>query len=192
GNAAVEAAAKKGGHDVTVPFSPGRTDATDAQTDADSFAPLEPKFDGFRNWMKHGDVDSPESLLLDRASLLGLTAPQMTVLVGGLRGIGVNHGDGKDGVFTDKPGALTTDFFVALSDMRYTWEPVRRHRYEIRDRATGAAKWTASKVDLVFGSNAILRALVELYAQDDSRERFVHDFVAAWAKVMDNDRFDLR
>jgi catalase-peroxidase len=192
GNIGIEQAAQAAGVTVDVPFSKGRGDATDAMTDAASFAVLEPVFDGFRNWMKRGDIDAPEELLLDRAQLLGLTAAEMTVLVGGLRVLGVNHGDSKDGVFTDRVGALTTDFFVTLTDMRFTWVPVRRHRYEIRERSTGQTKYTATKVDLVFGSNSILRALVEVYAQNDSREKFVRDFVAAWTKVMNADRFDLR
>jgi len=192
GNVGVEQAALAAGVTITVPFTKGRGDATAAWTDAASFSVLEPVFDGFRNWMKHSDVDAPEELLLDRAQLLGLTAAEMTVLVGGLRVLGVNHGDSKDGVFTDRVGALTTDFFLTLTDMRFTWVPVRRHRYEIRERSTGQAKFTATKVDLVFGSNSILRACSELYAQDDNREKFVNDFVAAWTKVMDNDRFDVR
>ena len=191
GNVGIEQAAMQAGVDVTVPFTKGRGDATDADTDAASFAVLEPVFDGFRNFMKRSDIDSPEELLLDRACLLGLSAPEMTVLVGGLRVLGVNHGDSGDGVLTDRVGVLSNDFFVNLTDMRFTWVPVRRHRYELRDRDSGVAKFTATKVDLVFGSNAVLRAYAELYAQDDSTERFVRAFVAAWTKVMNNDRFDL-
>jgi catalase-peroxidase len=160
-------------------------------TDAESFSVLEPLADGFRNWLKADYAVSAEELLLDRAQLMGLTAPQMTVLVGGLRVLGANHGGAKSGVFTDREGVLTNDFFVNLTDMAFTWRPVAENLYEVRDRATGAVKWTASRVDLVFGSNSILRAYAELYAQDDSRERFVHDFVAAWTTVMNADRFDL-
>ena len=189
GNVGIEAAAKAAGFEVNVPFEKGRGDATDAQTDADSFAPLEPVFDGFRNWMKRSDVDNPEEMLLDRACLLGLTAPEMTVLIGGLRVLGVNHGDSADGVFTDRIGVLSNDFFVHLTDMLFTWAPVSRHRFEVRERNNNAKKWTATKADLVFGSNAMLRSYAELYAQDDNRARFVTDFVAAWTKVMNNDRF---
>ncbi|MCF8503600.1 MAG: catalase/peroxidase HPI [Caulobacter sp.] len=191
GNVGVEQAARAAGVNVTVPFAPGRGDATDAMTDADSFSVLEPLADGFRNWLKADYAVSAEELLLDRAQLMGLTAPQMTVLVGGLRVLGANHGGAKSGVFTDREGALTNDFFVNLTDMAFTWRPVSENLYEVRDRATGAVKWTASRVDLVFGSNSVLRAYAELYAQDDSRERFVHDFVAAWTTVMNADRFDL-
>ncbi len=191
GNVGVELAAKAAGFDVAVPFAPGRGDATEAQTDAASFAVLEPVADGFRNWLKKDYVVSAEELLLDRAQLMGLSAPQMTVLVGGLRVIGANHGGSKAGVFTDRVGALTTDFFVNLVDMANTWVPAGKGLYEIRDRATGAVKWTASRVDLVFGSNSVLRAYAEVYAQDDNREKFVKDFVAAWVAVMNADRFDL-
>ena len=190
GNVGVEQAAKAAGFDITVPFAPGRGDATAEQTDAESFAPLEPIHDGFRNWLKKDYVVSPEELLLDRAQLMGLTAPEMTVLLGGLRVIGANHGGAKHGVLTAREGALTTDFFVNLTDMANTWAKAGDH-YEIRDRKTGAVKWTASRVDLVFGSNAILRAYAEVYAQDDSAEKFVKDFTAAWVKVMNADRFDL-
>ncbi|MCA0257730.1 MAG: catalase/peroxidase HPI [Proteobacteria bacterium] len=190
GNVGVEQAAKAAGFDITVPFAPGRGDATAEQTDAESFAPLEPIHDGFRNWLKKDYVVSPEELLLDRAQLMGLTAPEMTVLLGGLRVIGANHGGAKHGVLTAREGALTTDFFVNLTDMANTWAKAGDH-YEIRDRKTGAVKWTASRVDLVFGSNAILRAYAEVYAQDDSAEKFVNDFTAAWVKVMNADRFDL-
>ena len=191
GNVGVEKAAKAAGVAIEVPFAPGRGDATAEQTDADSFKVLEPIHDGFRNWVKKDYVVTPEELLLDRAQLMGLTGPEMTVLVGGLRAIGANHGGAKHGVFTDRPGALTTDFFVNLTDMAYSWVPTGKNSYEIRDRKTGAAKWTATRVDLVFGSNSILRAYAEVYAQDDAHEKFVADFVTAWTKVMNADRFDL-
>ncbi|XOK14813.1 catalase/peroxidase HPI [Agrobacterium tumefaciens] len=191
GNYGVEQAAKAAGFDIAVPFAAGRGDASAEQTDADSFAPLEPLADGFRNWVKKDYVVSPEELLLDRAQLLGLTAPELTVLIGGLRVIGTNYAGTAHGVFTDKPGALTTDFFTTLTDMAYSWVPAGNNLYEIRDRKTGAAKYTATRVDLVIGSNSILRAYAEVYAQDDSREKFVRDFVAAWTKVMNADRFDL-
>lgn len=191
GSYAVEQAAKAAGFDVAVPFAAGRGDATAEQTDADSFKALEPLADGFRNWLKTDYVVSPEEMLLDRAQLLGLTAQEMTVLVGGLRALGVNHGGTKHGVFTDRAGALTTDFFVALTDMAYRWEPVGKNTYHIIERKSGAMKWTATRVDLVFGSNSILRAYAEVYAQDDSKEKFVNDFVAAWVKVMNAGRFDL-
>jgi catalase-peroxidase len=191
GNLGIEQAAKAAGVTVEVPFAQGRGDATAEMTDADSFAPLEPIHDGFRNWVKKDYVVTPEELLLDRAQLMGLTGPEMTVLLGGMRVIGANHGGAKHGVFTDRVGALTTDFFVNLTDMGNAWKPVEGKLYEIRDRQTGAVKWTATRVDLVFGSNSVLRAYAELYAQDDSRETFVHDFVAAWTKVMNADRFDL-
>ncbi|OOY06714.1 catalase/peroxidase HPI [Thioclava sp. F28-4] len=191
GNVGVEKAIKAAGHDATVPFAPGRGDASDEMTDADSFDVLEPLADGFRNWLKKDYVVSPEEMLLDRAQLMGLTAHEMTVLIGGMRAIGTNYGGTKHGVFTDREGQLTTDFFVNLTDMGYSWHPVGDGSYEIRDRKTGAVKWTASRVDLVFGSNAILRAYAEVYAQDDANEKFVEDFVAAWTKVMNADRFDL-
>lgn len=191
GNYGVEQAAKAAGFDIQVPFAPGRGDATAEQTDADSFAPLEPLADGFRNWQKADYVVSPEELLLDRAQLMGLTAPEMTALVGGLRVIGTNHAGTAHGVFTQQVGALTTDFFVTLTDMAYSWVPTGNNRYEIRDRKTGTAKYTATRVDLVFGSNSVLRAYAEVYAQDDNKEKFVMDFVAAWTKVMNADRFDL-
>src|SRR5690606_5869555 len=175
----------------TVPFAPGRGDATEAQTDAESFDVLEPVADGYRNWLKKDYVVSAEELLLDRTQLLGLTAHEMTALVGGMRVLGTNHAGTKHGVFTKRVGALTNDFFVNLTDMKYTWQPVGNNLYEIRDRKTGAVKWTATRVDLVFGSNSILRAYAEVYAQDDNREKFVKDFVAAWTKVMNADRFDL-
>jgi len=191
GNVGVERAAKAAGFAVTVPFAPGRGDATDEMTDAGSFDPLEPLADGYRNWLKKDYAVSPEELMLDRTQLMGLTAPEMTVLVGGMRVMGTNHGGTRHGVFTDREGALTTDFFVNLTDMAYAWQPVGNGLYEIRDRKTGAVKWTATRIDLVFGSNSILRAYAEVYAQDDSAEKFVHDFVAAWTKVMNADRFDL-
>ncbi len=191
GNYGVEQAAKAAGFDIQVPFAAGRGDATAEQTDGDSFAPLEPLADGFRNWQKEDYLVSAEELLLDRAQLLRLTAPEMTALVGGLRVIGTNHGGTSHGVFTSKVGALTTDFFVTLTDMAYSWVPTGRNSYEIRDRKTGAARFTATRADLVFGSNSVLRAYAEVYAQDDSKEKFVKDFVAAWTKVMNADRFDL-
>ena len=195
GCAAVEAAAKKAGHDVKVPFSPGRTDASQDQTDAHSFAPLEPVADGFRNYQRKGDPRPAEELLLDRSQLLTLTAPEMTVLVGGLRTLGANAGGSKHGVFTDKPGVLTNDFFVNLLDMSTEWKPAAEGTpsqiYEGRDRATGKVKWTGTRADLVFGSNSQLRALAEVYACSDSKQAFVKDFVAAWNKVMNLDRYDL-
>lgn len=191
GNVGVEQAAKAAGVAVSVPFVPGRGDATDALTDADSFAVLEPLHDGYRNWLKQDYAVTPEEMLLDRTQLMGLTAPQMTVLLGGMRVLGTNHGGSKHGVFTDREGVLSTDFFVTLTDMAYTWVPVGTNLYEIRDRKTGSVRWTATRVDLVFGSNAILRAYAEVYAQDDSKEKFVHDFVAAWTKIMNADRFDV-
>jgi len=191
GNVGVEQGAKAAGFDIAVPFSPGRGDATPEQTDADSFAPLEPIHDGYRNWLKKDYIVTPEELMLDRTQLMRLTAPEMTVLVGGLRVLGANYGGTKHGVLTDKPGALTTDFFVNLTDMGNVWTPADGGLYEIRDRKTGAQKWTATRIDLVFGSNSILRAYAEVYAQDDAKEKFVKDFVAAWAKVMNADRFDL-
>ncbi|MDE0537612.1 MAG: catalase/peroxidase HPI [Rhodospirillales bacterium] len=191
GNVGVEQAAKAAGIDVEVPFTPGRGDATDEATDADSFEPLEPIHDGYRNWLKESYAVSAEELMLDRTQLMGLTAHEMTVLVGGMRALGANHGGTKHGVLTDREGALTTDFFVNLTDMAYSWKPAGENLYEIVDRKSGAVKWTATRVDLVFGSNSILRAYAELYAQDDNGEKFVHDFVAAWTKVMNADRFDL-
>jgi len=191
GNIAVERAAQAAGVDVKVPFHPGRGDATQDHTDVDSFQYLEPVADGFRNWQKKHYVVTPEEMLLDRAQLMGLTAPEMTVLVGGMRVLGANYGGSADGVLTDRIGALTPDFFIALTDMAYMWKPTGRNSYDIVERATGSTKWTATRVDLVFGSNSILRAYAELYAQDDNRQKFVRDFVAAWSKVMDADRFDL-
>ena len=189
GNVGVEQAIKAAGFNVPVPFTPGRGDATDAQTDAESFAVLEPIHDGFRNWVKKNYTVSPEELLLDRAQLMGLTAHEMTALVGGMRVLGTNHGDSQHGVFTDRVGTLSNDFFVNLTDMAYNWKPTGRNSYDIVDRTSGNTKWTASRVDLVFGSNSILRAYAEVYAQDDNREKFVRDFVAAWTKVMNADRF---
>ncbi|MEM6439104.1 MAG: catalase/peroxidase HPI [Pseudomonadota bacterium] len=191
GSVGVEQAAAAAGFDVTVPFAPGRGDATDAQTDAESFAVLEPLADGFRNWQKQDYAVSPEAMMLDRAQLLGLTAAEMTVLVGGLRVAGANHGGSPHGAFTDRVGRLTQDFFVNLTDMSMSWEPVDGGSYALRDRATGEVRFTATSADLVFGSNSILRAYAEVYAQDDNAEKFVRDFVAAWTKVMNADRFDL-
>jgi catalase-peroxidase len=187
----IEQAAKAAGVDVTVPFAPGRGDASQDMTDVESFAVLEPIHDGYRNWLKKDYTVSAEELLLDRTQLLGLTAHEMTVLVGGMRVLGTNHGGMRHGVFTDRVGALTNDFFVNLTDMANEWKPANGNLYEVRDRKTGTLRWTATRVDLVFGSNSILRAYVEVYAQDDSREKFVRDFVAAWTKVMNADRFDL-
>jgi len=187
----LEDAISKAGFDVAVPFTPGRGDATAEQTDAESFEPLEPLADGFRNWMKDRYAVSAEEMMLDRAQLLGLTANEMTVLVGGLRVLGVNHNGSSLGVFTDRVGALTTDFFVNLTDMDLSWHPAEDGLYEVRNRKTGEVKWGATSADLVFGSNSILRAYAEVYAQDDNKEKFVKDFVAAWTKVMNNDRFDL-
>jgi len=191
GNVGVEQAARAAGFDISVPFVPGRGDATQDMTDAASFDVLEPVADGFRNWQMKDYIVSAEEMLLDRSQLLGLTAVERTALLGGMRVLDTNYGGTKHGVFTDRPGTLSTDFFVNLTDMSYRWVPVGKDSYEIRDRATDAVKFTASRVDLVFGSNSILRAYAEVYAQDDNAEKFVHDFVAAWVKVMNNDRFDL-
>ena len=191
GNVGIEQAAKAAGFDVTVPFSPGRGDATDDMTDVDSFEWLEPIHDGYRNWLKKDYVVNAEELMLDRTQLMGLTAPEMTALVGGMRVLGTNHGGTNHGVFTEREGTLTNDFFVNLTDMNYTWKPAANGLYEVRDRKTDKVKWTATRVDLVFGSNSILRAYAEVYAQDDNKEKFVQDFVAAWTKVMNADRFDL-
>jgi len=191
GSAAIEAAARKAGHDVAVPFTPGRTDATQDQTDVHSFAALEPKADGFRNYLQDGNQLRAEKLLIDRAHLLTLTAPEMTVLLGGLRVLEVNFGQSKHGVFTDNPGTLSNDFFVNLLDMNTTWRETTRGTFEGHDRATGSVKWTGTSVDLLFGSNSQLRALAEVYACADSHTKFVHDFVKAWTKVMNLDRFDL-
>ena len=189
GNLGIEKAAKAAGHDVKVPFKPGRGDATQEQTDVASFAPLEPIHDGYRNWQKEDYVVSAEELMLDRTQLMGLTAHEMTVLVGGMRVIGTNHGGTKHGVFTDRVGALTPDFFTTITDITYVWEPAGSDTYKIRNRETGEVKYSASRVDLIFGSNSILRAYAEVYAQDDSKEKFVTDFISAWTKVMNADRF---
>ena len=191
GSVGIEKAAKAAGMNVEVPFAPGRGDATDEMTDVESFEPLEPLADGYRNWLKKDYVVSPEELMLDKTQLLGLTAPEMTVLVGGMRVLDTNYGGTKHGVFTDKPGVLSNDFFVNLTDMNYKWEPADKGTYNIVDRASGNVKWTATRMDLVFGSNSILRAYAELYAQDDNKEKMVQDFIKAWTKVMNADRFDL-
>ena len=191
GNVGIEKAAQAGGFDITVPFAPGRGDATQAMTDAESFAVLEPVADGYRNWQQAHYVVTPEEILLDRTQLMRLTAQEMTVLVGGLRVLGANYGGSKHGVFTDREGVLSNDFFVNLTDMAYTWKPTGRNSYDIVERTSGNTRWTATRVDLVFGSNAILRAYAEVYAQDDNQQKFVEDFVSAWTKVMNADRFDL-
>ena len=191
GNVGIEQAAKAAGIEITVPFAPGRGDATPEMTDTASFAALEPLHDGYRNWLKKDYAVSAEELMLDRTQLMGLTAPEMTVLVGGMRVLGTNHGGSKHGVLTSREGVLTNDFFVNLTDMANTWNPSGNNLYEIRDRKTNKLKWSATRVDLVFGSNSILRAYAELYAQDDNQEKFVQDFVHAWTKVMNADRFDL-
>ncbi|MGV3581603.1 MAG: catalase/peroxidase HPI [Methylophilus sp.] len=191
GTAAVEKAAKDAGVNVVVPFAAGRGDATDAMTDASSFDVLEPVHDGYRNWLKQDYIPAPEEMLLDRTQLMGLTAPEMTVLVGGMRVLGTNHGGTKHGVLTDREGVLSNDFFVNLTDMGNVWEPTGKNLYNIRERKTGRVKFTATRVDLVFGSNSILRSYAEVYAQDDAKEKFVKDFVHAWTKVMNADRFDL-
>jgi catalase-peroxidase len=187
GNVGVERAAKAAGFNVEVPFKQGRGDASAEQTDADSFAPLEPIHDGFRNWLKKNYTVSPEELMLDRTQLMGLTAHEMTVLIGGMRVLGTNHGGSKHGVFTDRVGVLTTDFFTTLTDMKYVWGPAGDNLYKIRNRETGEVTYSATRVDLIFGSNSILRAYVEVYAQDDCKEKFVTDFIAAWTKVMNAD-----
>jgi catalase-peroxidase len=192
GGAAVEKAAADAGQAVQVPFTPGRSDASQAQTDVESFAVLEPQADGFRNYQQKDFTTPVEHMLVDKAQLLGLSAPEMTVLVGGLRVLGANSGDSKHGVFTTRPGQLTPDFFTNLLDMRTVWQPTGRSSYEGKDRATGAPRWTASRVDLAFGSNSQLRALAEVYAQSDAQQKFVRDFVSAWNKVMNADRFDLK
>ena len=192
GTAAVEAAAKAAGVNINAPFLAGRGDATQEQTDAYSFEDFEPKADGFRNFVKADYAVQPEELLLDRAQLLGLTAPEMTVLIGGLRVLGANYGDSKHGVLTDNVGVLSNDFFVNLTDMKFNWKPTGKNSYNIVDRASGETKFTATRVDLVFGSNSILRSYAEVYAQDDNKEKFVKDFVAAWTKVMNADRFDVK
>ena len=193
GAAAIEKAAKDGGHDVKVPFTAGRTDATEAHTDVESFAVLEPIADGFRNYIKPRTMLSPEDMIVDKSQLLHLTAPEMTVLLGGLRVLDTNFDNSKHGVFTSKPGVLSNDFFANLIDFSITWKAVDAHQYvfEGSDRATGKVKWTGTRVDLIFGSNSELRALAEVYACDDAKTKFVHDFIAAWDKVMNLDRFDL-
>ncbi|GAB3343590.1 catalase/peroxidase HPI [Chromohalobacter beijerinckii] len=191
GSVGIEQAAKAAGYDVRVPFVKGRGDATDEMTDADSFAALEPLADGFRNWQKQDYVVKPEEMLLDRAQLMGLTGPEMTVLIGGMRVLGTNHGGTQHGIFTDREGQLTNDYFVNLTDMGNTWKPAGNNLYTIRDRQTDTVKWTASRIDLVFGSNSLLRSYAEVYAQDDNGEKFVNDFVEAWTKVMNADRFDV-
>lgn len=190
GNIGIEQAAKAGGFDIKVPFKAGRGDATQEMTDVESFEVLEPLADGYRNWLKENYAVTPEELLLDRTQLMGLTAQEMTALVGGMRALGTNHGGTQHGVFTDKPGVLSNDFFVNLTDMSYSWKPTGRNSYDIVERITGKTKWTATRVDLVFGSNSILRAYAEVYAQDDNKEKFVNDFVAAWTKVMNADMFE--
>jgi catalase-peroxidase len=189
GNWGVTQAIQAAGFDVPVPFQPGRGDATEAMTDAPSFAVLEPVHDGFRNWLTQDYAVSPEEMLLDRAQLMGLTAHEMTALVGGMRVLGTNHGGTRHGVFTDRVGVLSNDFFVALTDMAYQWRPTGKNAYDVCERTSGKAKWTATRVDLVFGSNSVLRAYAEVYAQDDNREKFARDFVAAWTRVMNADRF---
>lgn len=191
GNLGIEKAAKAAGYNINIPFAAGRGDATDEMTDVESFDVLEPVHDGFRNWLKNDYVVSAEELLLDRVQLMGLTAHEMTVLIGGMRVLDTNHGNTKHGIFTDNEGALTNDFFVNLTDMSYTWNPVSNNLYEMRNHKTGETKWTATRVDLIFGSNSILRAYAEVYAQDDNKEKFIKDFVAAWTKVMNADRFDI-
>jgi len=191
GDAAVEQAAKKAGVDVKIPFTPGRTDASQEQTDVSSFGPLEPTADGFRNYYRNGHGIPAEEMLVDKAQLLTLTAPEMTVLIGGMRALGVNSGGSRHGVFTDRPGTLTNDFFINVLDMNNKWQPAADDVYEVRDRATDKLKWTATRVDLVFGSNSQLRALAEVYGSDDAPETFVKDFAAAWTRVMNLDRFDV-
>jgi catalase-peroxidase len=192
GDAAIEEAAKNAGQEVKIPFSPGRTDASHEQTDVHSFAVMEPIADGFRNYLRSGQVLSAEELLVDRAQLLTLTAPEMTILIGGLRALNANFGQTKHGVFTNRPETLTNDFFVNLLDMNTKWEPSTSEGvYEGRDRATDKIKWTGTRVDLLFGSNSQLRAIAEVYASDDSKQAFVKDFAAAWNKVMNLDRYDL-
>ena len=193
GCAGIEQAAKDAGHKVTVPFTPGRTDASQEQTDPVSFALLEPKADGFRNYQKSHYAVTAEEMLVDRAQLLTLTAPEMTALIGGLRVLGANHAGSPHGVFSKRPEALTNDFFVNLLDMGTEWKPVNADNdvFEGHDRTTGKLKWTATRVDLVFGSNSQLRALAEVYACNDAAEKFVEDFIAAWNKVMNLDRFDI-
>jgi catalase-peroxidase len=191
GNVGIEQAAKAGGFNVNVPFHPGRGDATQEQTDVESVGVLEPLADGYRNFVKKSYAVTPEEMLLDRTQLMGLTAQEMTVLVGGMRVLGTNHGGTAHGVFTDRVGVLSNDFFVNLTDMSYNWKPTGKNSYDIVERKSGKAKFTATRVDLVFGSNSILRAYAEVYAQDDNKQKFVDDFVAAWTKVMNADRYDL-
>ena len=192
GSAAIEQTAKDGGVNIKVPFRVGRGDATEKMTDAESFDVLEPIHDGYRNWLKKEYATKPEELLLDRSQLMGLTAPEMTVLIGGMRVLGTNSGATKHGVFTDREGVLSNDFFVNITDMKYEWKPVSGNLYHLVDRKTGTTKWTATRVDLIFGSNSVLRSYSEVYAQDDNKEKFVKDFIQAWVKVMDADRFDLK
>lgn len=192
GSAAIEKAAYEGGININVPFSPGRGDALEAMTDAESFDVLEPIHDGYRNWLKKDYIVQPEELLLDRTQLMGLTAPEMTALVGGMRVLGTNYGTTKHGVFTDNVGTLSNDFFINLTDMNYSWKPINENLYHIVNRKTGETKWTATRVDLIFGSNSILRSYAEFYAQDDNKEKFIRDFINAWVKVMNADRFALR
>ena len=191
GSAAIEKAAHEAGVNIKVPFNEGRGDATQEMSDVESFSVLEPIHDGYRNWLKDDFSIKPEELLLDRTQLMGLTAPEMTALIGGMRVLDTNHNGTKHGVFTDRVGILSNDFFVNITDMKYTWKPIADDLYHIVDRKSGATKWTATRVDLVFGSNSILRSYSEVYAQDDNKEKFVHDFVKAWTKVMNADRFDL-
>lgn len=192
GSAAIEKGAQEAGVNIKVPFSDGRGDATQEMADVESFAVLEPIHDGYRNWLKKDYAVKPEELLLDKTQLLGLTAPEMTALIGGMRVLGTNHGGTKHGVFTDKEGVLNNDFFVNITDMKYIWKPVSDNLYHIDDRKSGKTKWTATRVDLVFGSNSVLRSYAEVYAQDDNKEKFIKDFVNAWVKVMNADRYDLK
>ena len=191
GSTGIEEAASNAGFKVSVDVSVGRGDASPEMTDADSFAPLEPSADAFRNFIKEECASKAEEMMLDRAQLLGLSAPEMTVLIGGMRVIGTNFGGSNDGVFTDNVGSLTNDFFINLTDMSNKWEVEGENSYKVIDRKSGNLKWTASSVDLVFGSNSILRSYAEVYAQDDSKDKFVNDFVRVWCKVMENDRFDI-
>lgn len=192
GSAAIEKAAQDAGVNIIVPFSAGRGDASAEMTDVESFEVLEPLHDGYRNWLKKDYAVKPEELLLDRTQLMGLTAPEMTVLIGGMGVLGTNCGGTQHGVFTHRKGVLCNDFFVNLTDMKYSWQPVGENLYNIVDRKTLEVKWTATRVDLVFGSNSVLRAYSEFYAQDDNNEKFIKDFVKAWVKVMNADRFDLK
>ena len=192
GNLAIEEAAKAAGYSITIPLVKGRGDATQDMTDVNSFSNLEPAADAFRNWFSGKSKSSPEELMVDQAQLLGLTAPEMTVLIGGMRVLGANHTNNNAGVFTDKEGSLTNDFFVNLTDMNNSWKIVEENKYEINDRQSGELKWTASSVDLVFGSNSILRSYSEVYAQDDNKEKFIKDFVSVWTKIMNADRTNLK